>query len=404
MKLYPFIFFLLLGIFYGCRKSLPIINTGNNTDTSKTTLPPSSGGSGGGCSLSSSCNQYWVCLELPSPVSIFYGNTRTFFQSYGASVSSLNKAYFAGGHDEFWKYGGSLDDGIEYDPVNCSTRYFKLSVPRTFLAGAIAGNKILFAGGRQISGYSNNPFYNTVDIFDEKTLVRTTSFLSEPRAHLAAVSTDTKAYFIGGKTSNGFSNKMDIYNSLSNTWNVISMPRERGFAGAAIIDNKIYIAGGQDKSGNIFSVDIYDIQSGQWTSINAPNDHPFASVVAINNKLLIAGGDGKSKSSIDIYNTNTNKCTTYTLSSSRFNITVAKSQNKILLLGGNHYYNGMIFSEESEYIDVYDDSTENWITGRVSPGVGGVMSASVGSKIITTGYMYNDNTTIANTLAILNLH
>ena len=352
--------------------------------------------------VSVGCGNYWVCVDAPS-FSTHYGSAGEFYQSYGASVSMEGKVYFAGGIDDFWNYGGSLDGGMEYDPVKSSHRSFVLSVPRCFLAGATAGNKILFAGGNQMSVYTDNPDYNTVDIYDNQTLARTVATLSEARSHLASVSLGNQAFFMGGKTRGGFSGKMDIYNSTTNSWQVVTMPHTRGYAGAAIIGNKIYIAGGQNSNGNVRVVDIYEIQSGQWTSIEAPNDHPFSSVISINNKLIIAGGNGLNNRSADIYNTTTGQWSTVNLTDSRFKMTVATLKNKAVFLGGANSFSGKYFLNESGGIDIYDDGTGNWKAGSVSPGVCGMMAASVGSQIIYVGFMWDNGNRniIANTMVTL---
>ncbi len=386
---------------------LTVIDAGGlvDKDTMKVTIAPSNPppvSCGSLCtSSSSSCSLYWVCCNIPGVQSISYTCHRNFYQAYGAPVSGQNKVYFAGGHDEFWTYGGSLPGGIEYDPVNHSSRCFTLSVPRSHLAGATAGNKVLFAGGVEVSGYTSNPAYNTVDIYDELTLAHSVANLSEARSHIASVSSDTRAYFIGGKKDNGFSARMDIYNSTTNTWEVINLPRERGYTSAALVGNRIYIAGGKNNSGSIRIVDIYDTQSGQWTSAEAPHEHPIASVAVVNNKLIIAGGDGLNNRYADIYNTITEQWSSVTLTDSRFNMAVGVANNKVLFLGGARSLSGVKFFNESGAIDIYDDNTGNWSAGTVSPAVSGVMAASSGMKVIFTGFMWNNATTITNTMTIV---
>lgn len=352
---------------------------------------------------STDCGYYWVCLNVPTAVSTMYGSNGDFYQAYGASAATKDKVYFAGGSDDFSPYGGSYTDGIEYDPAKNSIRNFSLSVARSFLAGASAGNKILFAGGEETSNYTNHPVYNTVDIYDEQTLTQTTATLSEARSHLAVVSLGTKAFFIGGKTQNGFSDKMDIYKSDDNSWQVITLPQQRGYAGAAIIGSKIYIAGGKNNSGNLRTIDIYDIETGLWSSMEAPNEHQIASVAAVNNKLIVAGGDGKNNKAADIYNTSTMQWTTIQLSDSRFYMTVAAADNKVVFLGGAFNFSGVYFSIESGAIDVYDDNTGQWYAGLVSPNVSGTLAASVGTQIIYTGFMWDNGTTTSNTIVIVKL-
>ena len=351
------------------------------------------------CSLASSCTGFWVCANFAG---VQYTCHSDFYQSYGSSASTQSKVYFAGGHDDFSAYGGSLSGGIEYDPINHSSRCFTLSVPRSFLAGATAGGKILFAGGSNVSGYTiPNPVYSTVDIYDGQTLAHTVASLSEARSHLASVSIGTHAYFIGGKTQSDFCGKMDIYNSITNSWQAINLPRKRGYAGATVFGNNIYIAGGKNDAGNIRTIDIYNVQSGQWSSIEAPNDHPIASVAAINNKLVVAGGDGLNNRSADIYNTTTGQWTSVNLSSPRFNMTVASANNKIVFLGGAYSFSGIAFTNESHAIDIYDDNTGAWSVATISPGVSGVMAASLGTKIVYIGFMFANGTSITNTMMII---
>lgn len=404
-------FFLLsaltLLILASCQKSFPVGNTGgsNNSGTVDSSNGNNGNGTGGNgtCPISSGCAYSWICLDVPS-ASVQYACSGNFYQSYGASAASQNKVYFAGGSDDFTPYGGSYSDGFEYDPLANSIRNFNLSVPRSFLGGAYAGNKILFAGGEETSQYLSIPeYYDTVDIYDEQTLDKTSAYLSEARSHLAAVSSGNLAFFIGGKTKNGYSDKMDVYNSETNSWKVINLPRQRGFAGAALIGNNIYIAGGKNNSGIVRTVDIYNVLTGVWSTLEAPNEHPFASVATVNNKLIIAGGDGLNNKNADIFNTTTEQWSTVQLSSSRFNMTVAAANNKVVFLGGAYSFSGRYFSIESAEVDVYNDNIGEWFSSKVSPNISGMMAATIGTKIIYTGFMSDNGTTTSNTLVILTL-
>ena len=75
--------------------------------------------------------------------------------------------------------------------------------------------------------------------------------------------------------------------------------------------------------------------------------------------------------------------------------------NKIIFLGGAYTFSGTSFSNESNGIDIYDDNTGNWSAGTVSPGVSGVMVASVGSQLIYAGFMYANSSTITNTIVLM---
>ena len=74
----------------------------------------------------------------------------------------------------------------------------KLSEARYNLAGAAAGNKIVFAGGN--SSNSGNQESKTVDIYDIRTNSWSTAQLSEARQGLVAASAGNKIFFAGGYT------------------------------------------------------------------------------------------------------------------------------------------------------------------------------------------------------------
>jgi N-acetylneuraminic acid mutarotase len=68
------------------------------------------------------------------------------------------------------------------------------------LAGAAAGNLVLFAGGRN----GTSPFSAVVDVFDTSTRSwLTPTNLSQPRYWLAGVAAGNIILFAGGETSSG---------------------------------------------------------------------------------------------------------------------------------------------------------------------------------------------------------
>ncbi len=84
----------------------------------------------------------------------------------------------------------SLSAYADSIPVQTTT----LSQPRRYLAGAAAGNLILFAGGDISGGYSDR-----VDVFDTSTRswLNTTN-LSQPRYYLAGAGAGNLVLFAGG--------------------------------------------------------------------------------------------------------------------------------------------------------------------------------------------------------------
>jgi len=85
---------------------------------------------------------------------------------------------------------------------------------RSSLAAGASGNVVLFAGGKNITGYSD-----MVDIYNVDTSEWTTTQLSVPRSHMAvANSADGKIYFSGGVTESGVSDVVDVFDTKTMKW------------------------------------------------------------------------------------------------------------------------------------------------------------------------------------------
>jgi len=85
---------------------------------------------------------------------------------------------------------------------------------RSSLAAAAYGNLVFFAGGKNITGWSD-----MVDIYDMDADEWSTETLSVPRGHLvASTTTDGKVYFAGGVNDNGVSQVVDVYDAKARTW------------------------------------------------------------------------------------------------------------------------------------------------------------------------------------------
>jgi len=85
---------------------------------------------------------------------------------------------------------------------------------RSSLSAGAAGVLVLFAGGKNVTGYSD-----MVDIYNVDTSEWTTDKLSVPRSHMAvATSADGKIYFAGGINENGVSDVVDVYDTKTKSW------------------------------------------------------------------------------------------------------------------------------------------------------------------------------------------
>ncbi len=340
------------------------------------------------------CNGYWICLSAGnfSSVTYTYPPNQAFIGANGAAISTKNKIFFAGGHEE-GSIGGTYGTIQVYNSDLNNWNVLSLSMPRSHLAGAKAGNKVLFAGGYDKIGYAPvlAIYYNNVDIYDTATYLMTTGKLSEARANMASASIGNKAFFIGGKTLTGYSKIIDIYDALSNSWSLVQMPNSRAYAGADVIGDKIYICGGENEKGKLKIIDVYDVTSGMWSVLQAPNEHPHASVVTLNNKIFIAGGDGIANRSLDVFNTINNTWSTLQLSDARYDMATSIANNKIIFLGGNY----------SDKIDVYNDNSGALSSSSLSEGVTGVIAGTLNDKCFFAGFLHDKGNAITNTVIII---
>lgn len=334
------------------------------------------------------CNGYGICVDASGFASVRYIPAPEQTAAFGATLSTGDRVFFAGGHVDDLTMGIPTDLVHVYNDGDQSWKELHLSLPRIRLAGVAAGNKVLFAGGRNsICTYCPAAqYYDVVDIFDAGSYLRSTDRLSEPRAYLAQAGDGTRAFFIGGETAGGYSKKMDVFDAASNSWSVVELPRTRGYAGAAVFNHKLYICGGKNETGALEAIDVYDLVAGTWSELRAPHAHARASVVGVNGKLLIAGGDGTAKGFLDIFNTRDQTWKALPMTDGRYDMATATAQDKVIFLGGNY----------SSRIDIYNDRTETMTASALNKGVSGVMSGAVNGKCLFSGFLYDNGGSVAS--------
>lgn len=343
------------------------------------------------------CNTF-VCLDLRDEISqVWMTQPTDQYLSEGASVSVGPRVYMGGGMEE-GDYFGGLDEVFVFNLETEKTeRILSLSLPRSHLAAAAAGNKVIFAGGKVENGYNrgNPDLYDVVDIFDQQTGSRTVTRLSQPRAHLAAASAGNRAFFIGGLVNGAQSTtRVDIYDASNGNWNTMELPAPRAYAGAVVYDGKLYVAGGMDAARPakpLYTVDVLDLASGRWSVLESPHHHPKASVVQADGKIFIAGGDLYSNKFVDIYDPASNTWSSAELTDGRNNITVAVLTDRVIFMGGSY----------SNAIDIYNITQKSWVRGIVNRGVDGMMAGSWGNIALFTGFKYDLGNAVVNVMWIL---
>ena len=214
-----------------------------------------------------------------------------------------NKIFFAGGkietpHHYDWVFPDVTSMVDVYDAANNTWSVMQLSEARGGVAAVSLGNKAFFAGG--VNEY-DMPFYR-IDIYDVSTNSWTIASLSEARSQLSAEAVNNKIYFAGGYTVglNGFytpSERVDIYDTNSGSISTINMGEARYQMKSVAIGNKIFWAGGIAGQFNVVyptsKVEIYDIGT-QSSSIGCLSQSKAwmadARVVVRNNTLVFYPG------------------------------------------------------------------------------------------------------------------
>eukprot|EP01126_Amoeba_proteus_P058055 TRINITY_DN744_c0_g1_i11.p1 TRINITY_DN744_c0_g1~~TRINITY_DN744_c0_g1_i11.p1 ORF type:complete len:198 (+),score=43.33 TRINITY_DN744_c0_g1_i11:766-1359(+) len=191
----------------------------------------------------------------------------------------------------------------------------KLSSPRGNLASASLDDSVFFAGGEYFSNLHGLISSPVVDLYNLSTGEWSQFSLSFPRTNLAAASRGTKVLFAGGEIKDGgpkpiISDRVDIYDVVKRTWNVdrLSVPRT-GLASAAW-GNFIVFAGGNapvrstpQRSSPSSVIDIYNVRTERWSSTTMSEARCWLSATALNGNFFFGFGqrDLTTSNSVDIF-------------------------------------------------------------------------------------------------------
>jgi hypothetical protein len=309
-----------------------------------------------------------------------------------------------------------------------------LSEPKSYFVAASAGNKIVFAGGWLQPGVG---YSGTADIYDISTNTWSVARLSEEyRQGMVAASVENKIFFAGGGDNDfGYvTSRIDIYDVVSNRWSTAELSEPKEYLAAATIGNKVFFAGGGNWNGaytGLSTVDIYDNATNSWTKTNLSQGRSNLSATAIGGKVYFAGGSTdayeRGSNNIDIFDTLTNTWTGSSLQELKnFHGSVAAG-NKIYWAGGKYFKtnNTMTTSGQVEirdvntgvssfhsiyprsefsvvvkgdyivfftgrygegtYFDVYNFSTDTWLSGQLPKKINDAAIISVNNTIYVAG-------------------
>ncbi len=216
---------------------------------------------------------------------------------------------FAGGMTTYAQTTTRVDI---YDSQTGSWNTSELSAARLGISSAAYGDRIFFAGGLFFDTEpGSEKVHDVIDIYNTKTNKWTTSKLSSPRFFMASAVVGDKVIFAGGQDEFGVpSNRVDIYDADSDLWVIDSLSVPRAFDdndhNSAVVCGKAYFVGGMTMiNGNYLSdyntIDIYDPETNTWETDHLPYNLFGHSVAGVGNKLIVAGGMSIHPQGFDIH-------------------------------------------------------------------------------------------------------
>ncbi len=304
-----------------------------------------------------------------------------------SAATANGVSYFGGGGFIATSSYNFFNNVDIYKSATSSWSTKTLSNARIVGASAAVGNKVFFAGGRQILNYSNR-----VDIFDVTTGVRTTHNLSQARTAMAVAVVGSKVIFAGGAAgniSNGIyttSNKVDIYDDATGLWSTALLSTSRELITAAVVGNKVLFAGGRNANGTYSKViDIYDASTNTWSTLNMSETKYGIAAATSGSKVYLAGGtisnSGALTNRVEIYDATTNTISYISISSPRMNMAVAQTPQRILFAGGNVTWGNV----GTNRIEVLDLTTYTWSVEYLSRPRIYMAAVSYGNKAMFAG-------------------
>jgi hypothetical protein len=162
-----------------------------------------------------------------------------------------------------------------------------LTVPRTEVAAAAAGGRIVVAGGFLAEGSTTS----RVDAYDVAT--DTWRRLPDlPRAvnHAAAAAYRGRVYVLGGNAP-GLGRQRSAWVLDGSRWRALPpMPYPRGAAAAAVAGDRLYVVGGVGPAGLAKNALAFDLRRGRWSVLPGPRPREHLAAAAVRGRVYAIGG------------------------------------------------------------------------------------------------------------------
>ena len=288
-----------------------------------------------------------------------------------AVASAGNKVLFAGG----WNLSSTVTIGEAtsrvdiYDIVTHNWSTAELSVARINMGVAVSGNKIFFAGGYDTDGAAFLWKYNNVDIYDASTNTWSVDSLSSARSGVAGAAVGSKIFFAGGGWP--LSNVVDVYDLATNSWSASALSEARERMSGVAASNRIYFAGGQHfNSSN--RIDVYDNATASWSVSSLIEPKSGMASIVFGNKIYWAGGitnfgpaSSQHSNVVEIKDLVTNTSSQACLFQPNSNFSAVSKNDKIIFFTGT----GAVKNK----FDIYDPATNIWSIGVLSENITGAI-------------------------------
>jgi hypothetical protein len=313
-------------------------------------------------------------------------------QKTGIAVGAAgDKIVFAGGRDLFTDATSSSVDIYDVSTKKWSTA--QLSESRDMISVAVSGNKIFFAGGWNDSGNVFVSPSDKVDIYDAGTNTWTVATLSVARSALSVTAVGNKVIFVGGFGGNAVSyvNTIDMYDLTTGSWSTGKLTEERGQISSVTVGNKAFFAGGVKSDGTVSKrIDIYDNSTSAWSLGSLDQEKANINGIEFEGRIYWAGGSNSSSTAIcevEILNVASGANTLGSLSRpGAWPMEDGKSAvigNKILFLPG--LKDGSASGIDGNRIDIFDVDSKVWSVTLLERSMGGASIVTLKNKVYLVG-------------------
>ena len=370
-----------------------------------------------------------IFLDAVAGLNHTHANVPTTRQGYGSAlVSAGHDVLIAGGYinDSL----GTSRDTSAVDIYHVDTGLWssaKLSAARHSMHAIAVGNLAAFVGGSSGEISSSGQPLSNVDLFDTSTDRWT--FLNLPRllGYVSAIASGTKLIAFGGYTpiAGGIATQgiADIYDTATQQWKLANLPNAGPRAGAITVGHYIVFTSDPYDTKTSKGIDVYNTATDQWTGTTLAVPSARISLVTVGQRLWLF-----SKESVTSFDPATLTSNTVSVPGEDFVSVPAVIGGKVIFdednqtsvpnplahsgvfntdslvwspstVPLNSTANPLVFGSKAifaggwtEYsfgvtdtIDIYDASTGQWTTSKLSRGRRGINAFVSGDKAVFAG-------------------